>query len=185
VSSLLSVQADGLPPGVMQAALLDSVGRVRSMALVHQQLYALDSLARIDLRRYVDELAPGLARAFRPETRLRTEGEGIEVSAEVAVPLGLIVNELVSNALKHAFPASAAAEARPDEPWDIRVTIRRGELGLVLHVDDHGPGFSAEVPQRSGSLGLTLIRSLVRQLRGRFVVRSDGGARVEVHVPLG
>lgn len=183
VSSLLTVQADLVPPGPIRAALLDSVGRVRSMALVHQLLYSLDSLARVDLKSYIQELAPGLARALRPEVLLRVEGQAIEVSPEVAVPLGLILNELISNALKHAMPLSDGAPLPSDEPWNLRVSVGPGELGVVLRVEDHGPGMPEELPESSGSLGMILIRSLVRQLRGQLVVRNERGARIEVRAP--
>ncbi len=179
VSSLLSLQVDGMIDAQARAALDDTVLRVRSMALVHQQLYNSTRMASIRLGDYASSLCLQLQGALAPRAQLRVHSEPVEVEVEVdvAVPCGLILNELVTNAIKHGCGSDGSCQ--------IDVTVRPTDAGFELVVTDRGPGFAADAlaPAVARSLGMTLVRTLARQLRARLTFGSDGGARVTVEVP--
>ena len=182
ISSLLDLQSAYVEDVVMQAILQDSRGRVRSMALVHEQLYGSLDLARIDLQGYLQDLVGYLRRAYHQQAggvQLHIEvEESLLLDVESAVPLGLIVNELVSNALKHAFPDGRSGEVR------IQVWLPEKDQ-VCLIVQDDGIGFPQEIDiHRSPSLGLTIITTLVEQLRGQIDLRQQGGTCFEFYFPL-
>ena len=182
ISSLLDLQSAYIEDAAMQAMLQDSRSRVRSMALVHEQLYGSLDLARIDLQGYLQDLVGYLRRAYNQQVggvQLRVEvEESLLLDVETAVPLGLIVNELVSNALKHAFPDGRSGEVR------IQVWLPEKEQACLI-VQDDGIGFPQEIDiHRSPSLGLTIITTLVEQLRGQIDLRQQDGTCFEFYFPL-
>ena len=173
ISSLLQLQVDRVPAGEARGALEESVHRVRSMALIHQQLYGAASLERVDLAIYAEQLSEPLRRALAPNARLKLVAPSIEVTVEHAVPFGLTLNELLTNAFKYGIPA----EGSPDAPFDVLLTLECEDGLLHLTVRDRGPGLPAGFEVEQGaSLGLLLVRTLTRQLRGTFVAFNDGGA---------
>jgi PAS domain S-box-containing protein len=174
ISSLLFLQLDQLSAPDARALLTDSVQRVQSIALIHQLLYGSVSLERIDIAEYARTLAESLRNALAPETRFRFETQPVEVSVDRAAPLGLLLNELLTNAFKYgARPPGERSEVL------VAVQIEEGLLRLVVH--DSGPGLpEAFRLDRSTSLGLQLVRSLTRQLRGTIDARNEGGARFEL-----
>ena len=178
ISSLLMLQVDAMPAaGAM--LLRESLQRVRSMALVHEQLYGAASLDRIDLGDYARELAESLRMSFSPSARIRVDADPLEVRVDAAVPLGLVLNELVTNSLKYGLNPARAGTA-----WDVRVEVQVGEGTVRLAVSDEGPGYPAELDlDKSASLGLQIVRLLAHQLRGSVVFRNAGGARCEVVCP--
>jgi two-component sensor histidine kinase len=151
----------------------DMENRVHSMALVHQILYSTENLARIDFAEYAQALANDILSSHGSpgvSVRLKSELEPIIMSVDLAVPCGLILNELISNAFKHGFPNSAGGE--------IKVTLRSGPEGrCTLCVEDDGVGIPASLDANIGkSLGLKLVRSLTKQIRGAFeLVKIDPG----------
>lgn len=152
---------------------LDMQNRVHSMALVHESLYGAENLARIDFAEYARHLAEDiLASHGNPSVpvRLKTELEPVTMGADLAVPCGLILNELVSNAFKHGFPEGSEGE--------IKLTLCGDADGrYTLCVQDSGVGIPADLDFKSNqSLGLKLVRLLTQQIRGSFeLVRSDPG----------
>ncbi|MFZ9887097.1 MAG: sensor histidine kinase, partial [Myxococcota bacterium] len=185
ISSLLVLQSDQMPTPRAKELLEESVHRIRSMALIHEQLYGVESLERIDLGDYARLLTESLRGAFAPHARVRVEADEVEVNVELAVPLGLILNELITNAFKYGLVRGAAREApsggRTGSECDVIVEVGiEGDL-IRLAVTDSGPGVPPDFnPDRSSTLGLQLIRSLNRQLRGNLAVDSDRGARFVV-----
>ncbi len=179
VSSLLSLQArKSRDPEALQM-FRESQSRVRSIALFHEKLYRSRDLGSVDAREYLRDLVEELARTFDVEGRVehRVEAEALTLGVDVAVPLGLAVNELVSNSLKHAFGGRAAGR--------IEVLLRRSGERAALVVQDDGAG----LPQgfdfaHSPSLGLQLVRSLAEQLGGTLSYASCAGARFELVFPL-
>ncbi len=151
----------------------DMENRVHSMALVHQILYGTENLARINFAEYAQALANDILSSHGSpgvSVRLKSELEPIIMSVDLAVPCGLILNELISNAFKHGFPNSAGGE--------IKVTLRSGPEGrCTLCVEDDGVGIPASLDANIGkSLGLKLVRSLTKQIRGAFeLVKIDPG----------
>ncbi len=156
----------------------DSIARVHSIALIHERLYQSKDLAVIDLPAYLQGLVSELVRAGTSDRRVRAEVEADPVALDIdrCVPLGLIVNELVTNSLKHAFSDGAVAEPQ--------VSVRLHERGssYELSIRDNGRGMGSAA-QREGSLGLLLVSSLVRQLRGQHRESDDGGTHWRVEFP--
>ncbi len=177
ISSLIGLQARKTSNTQAQAMLSQAAKRVEAVALVHRRLYASGEVGFVEIDQYFSGLVEELGRAVdEAGHRIELEAEPIRVETDKAVPLGLIVNELVTNALKYAYPEGTAGV--------VRVGFRRCGVGEVeLAVEDEGIGFSehAEVPRGSGlggvivdamarSIGATLARA--PQARGtRFVLR--------------
>ena len=183
ISSLLMLQADKTSSDDARRALEESAQRVISMALIHQHLYGVESLELIDLSDYARDLARSLRAIFAPRARVLVEGDMIELNIDIAVPVGLILNELVTNALKYGV-ANAQADDAPGQNWDVLVTITATSERVHITVSDRGPGLPADYdPSRSGTLGLELIRALTRQLRASFEATTDGGARFDLDFP--
>jgi PAS domain S-box-containing protein len=175
VSSLLTLQSDGMERGPARDALDETVLRVRSMAYVHQQLYGTENVDGVDFGAYARTLATALQGSLDPRARLAFAVEPVEVAIDVAVPCGLILNELLTNALKHGRSA--------DGTCTLHVDVAPADADLVLVVRDAGPGMP-DTARSSTSLGMQLVRSLTRQLRGRIDFLNDGGSRVTLRVPL-
>lgn len=174
VASLLSLQGRGIDDPRLSEVLADSVARVKAMALVHEQLYRSGDLARIALGSYLRSLMDSLDQAVMASRRgiaLRVEADDTRVSIDTAVPCGLLVNELVTNALKHAFPAGAGGTVVTRFSADADGT-------LTLEVSDNGIGIAEDFDfRRSSSLGLRLVVSLTDQLEGQMSLEGAGGTR--------
>ncbi len=174
VSSLLYMQAARTEHPVAVSALKESRARIKSMALIHERLYQSPNLASVDMGDYTRNLVSDLQHFYRTEensVRLTVRIDQIPLGITQAIPCGLIINELVSNALKHAFPKGKTGE----------VTVRMERQGanrIGLTVSDSGTGFPDNVdPRNSPSLGLTLVNSLVEQLDGTIELdRREGTA---------
>ena len=181
ISSLLNLQAGSVREAEALAGLKESQSRVRSMALVHEQLYQSKDLARVDFSEYIQDLAPALFSAYGGSTdgvTLETKIDDVSLGVDTAIPCGLIVNELVSNSLKHAFPHGSGGE--------IRIELHpRDSKELELRVSDDGVGFPKDVDFRSTeSLGLQLVNTLTDQIGGTIEFQSDGGTRFCITFPV-
>jgi PAS domain S-box-containing protein len=171
ISSLLSLQADRLTDPDAVRLLQDSQDRIRSMALVHERLYAAGNLSRIDMCVYVQTLVEQLLISYRnsPGVQADVHAQPVWLDIDAAIPCGLILNELVSNALKHAFP-----DGRPGR---IVVSLEPLGLGARLSVRDNGVGLPANVrPERADSLGLRLVQALSEQLHASLQIEPGPGA---------
>ena len=174
ISSLLSLQATRVTHPSATDVLTESQNRVRAMALVHETLYRSDDLARVDLSRYLGELCSFLFRSFGVDStrvRLDIDVESVTIALDKTIPCGLVVNEIVSNSLKYAFPGTRSgtvtvrARTRPD-----------GQLTLTLA--DDGIGLPADlVLDHTPSLGLQLVTILAEQLGGQLTVERSPGTR--------
>lgn len=177
VSSLLYLQEDYMtdPKGV--DILRESQNRVKSMALIHEQLYGTADLAKIDFGRYIEGLTANLFDAYGIDPdriRLNVRTGDIALGVDMAVPCGLIINELVSNALKHAF--------LPDASGTIDIAIQTPDTGRIeMVVADDGIGLT-EPPAdaEKKSLGLRLIDTLTAQLDGTLVINTEKGTRFSI-----
>ncbi|HEY6033074.1 MAG TPA: sensor histidine kinase, partial [Kofleriaceae bacterium] len=165
VSSLLNLQASRITDPAVAELFADSRNRVRSMALVHENLYRAGDFSRIPMATHIKALCAQLIRAYHvPDVELVVEAGEMQLDMDRAVTCGLILNELVSNALKHAFP-----EGR-------RGTIRIDAGGNVLRVSDDGIGLPVGLDWgRADSLGIQLVRDLTAQLRGTLTVSRERG----------
>ena len=180
VSGLLRLQADATADPAATAALAESQDRIQALALLHEQLYQGANQTRVDLGAYVRRLVTYLQRAHAGDgTRVRFDLQAPPPSLglDVAIPCGLIVNELVTNALKHAFTGASA----PEHP-QVTITWDDAPTHWALRVSDNGRGATA-AQQASGTLGLRLVHMLARQLRGTVRVdASEQGFSVAVEV---
>jgi two-component sensor histidine kinase/PAS domain-containing protein len=172
ISSLVALQGDSAQNPSVRSILQDVTNRVRSIAIVHEKLYQTSDLARIEFAEYAESLLDYLWRSLgagRAGIRLSKDLAPVSLSVNVAVPCGLILNELVSNALKHAFPGRAAGE--------VLVSLRgNGQGEVTMGVRDDGVG----LPQgfdlgQSRSLGLRLVQMLSKQLRAEVRFESGPG----------
>lgn len=177
VSSLLRLQLRKLPPGAARDALQDCEGRVQSIATFYERLHGGQG-AGVDALTYLRDVArSALDAGAREGVTCEVSGGTFAVHADAAVPCGLIVNELLTNALKHAFPGGRAGHIC------VRTAVEGGRVRV--EVSDDGVGLGPEALARS-SLGLRLVTSLANQLGGRLeAVATDVGARFRVEFPLG
>ncbi|TMB14714.1 MAG: PAS domain S-box protein [Deltaproteobacteria bacterium] len=177
-SSLLRLQAAKIPDAAVRQVLRESQDRIRSMALVHEMLYRSQDLARVDFPQYVRALVPQLFRSYNPGGRIRyrVEIDEIVFGVDLAVPCGLIINELVANALKHAFPG--------DRRGEICVRMRLEQDRYRLSVEDDGIGFPAGLDvSQTGTLGLQLVRTLTEQIGGRLQEKTGQGTAFVIDLP--
>jgi two-component sensor histidine kinase len=181
VSSLLYLQEDAMqdPRGV--EILRESQNRVKSMALIHEQLYGTDDLAKIDFGRYVHSLTASLYDVYGTDPahlRLDIQADDIALGVDMAVPCGLIINELVTNAIKHAFPHGTGGT--------IGINIRMPSAGqMEIVVADDGIGMvSKDAGGKTSSLGLRLINTLTAQLDGTLSVETDEGTRFSIAINI-
>ncbi|MBI2394139.1 MAG: PAS domain S-box protein [Deltaproteobacteria bacterium] len=174
ISSLFSLQRERTQSAELKALLDESRTRVESIALVHEQLYRSAELAAIDFDEYLRRLLHAIRSSYGAElVDLEVSAKDVVLDVEEAVPCALIVCELVSNSLKHAFDGGRGK---------VRVAARRDERGqCVLEVSDDGRGIPPEFEwKRARSLGLRLVQGLARQLRGVVELDRGGGTRFSV-----
>jgi two-component sensor histidine kinase/CheY-like chemotaxis protein len=182
VSSLLRLQSEKMPWKEARDLIEESVLRVQSMALIHQHLYGVDSLDRVDLGDYARVLSESLRSLLAPSVRLQIDAMSATVALHEAIPTGLILNELLTNAFKYGvpkagFPAAHTDGGRAGPGCDVRIEIGRTNGLVRLAVIDSGPGLPAEIsPEKGSSIGLHLIRLLTRQLRGTLRYEGDRGS---------
>ena len=177
ISSLLNLQMPYIKNAQAIELFKESQNRVISMALIHEKLYQSESLARIDLGEYVHSLTDSLFRSYgaaRRAVRLSINVTNITLDIDTVIPCALIINELVSNALKHAFPDSWRQAGGTGE---IRIDLHPNAGNrLVLTVTDNGVGLPERFEvQNCESLGLKLVGVLVKQLRGTLQVGPGDG----------
>lgn len=179
IMSMLDLQQRRSPDPKLQLAFDAAIARIRVIAEAHDRLRIVRKGEAVDMRAYLEQLCHSLVGSVsevRP-IALRVEAAALTLPTEVAVPLGLIVNELVTNALKHAFPG--------EREGLIVVALHRDHDGvLILSVRDDGIGCPSDA---AGGLGSRLIRLLVQQLKGSLVRRatSESGCEVLVTLPFG
>ncbi len=182
IASLLRMQAENFAgddnAARLSDALRESQNRVESMSLIHEQLYQAGNLREVDLAEHAALLANHLMHAYgvnpsgtepaRIQCHLNIER--LPVGVDRAIPAALILNELVSNALKHGFPA--------DRPGSIEIAGGRNPAGIFMEVRDNGVGLAASLPNESReSLGLNIVRVLTRQLRGKFTIENAAAGK--------
>jgi len=181
ISGLLGAQAAAVEEGGAKLSLTQSQQRIHSMALIHDHLYDSENLDRVNFGQYAERLAHELSSAYATNSgpiSLRIEAEEIDLPLDCAVPCGLILNELVTNALKHAFPGRRAGE--------IGIHFARLQAGgLLLSCWDDGIGIPEGIDwQNPSSLGLQIVRILTKQIGGKLsLVRTGGKTAIEIRFP--
>lgn len=177
ITSLLQLQLRGVEDEVARRSLEESRGRVAAMGLLHERLYRAGAPDRVELAGYLQSLVADVVRTRGAEGRVRTSLslESMKVAVDDAIACGLIVHELVANAVTHAFPADATGT--------ISLELRRAGDRTVLRVADDGEGMGGADPEAGSALGLQIVEALVGQLEGDLEVRTVGGTRVTIEFP--
>ncbi|MCQ3980717.1 MAG: histidine kinase, partial [Anaerolineae bacterium] len=180
ISSLLNLQSNYVSDTQALEIFQESQNRVRSMALIHEKLYRSKNLAEIDLGEYVNDLVIYLFRSYKAYGKgitLKIQADDVHLGIDAAVPCGLIINELISNALKHAFPNNYHGE--------ILVELQKNQQQISLCVSDDGIGFPADLDfQNTNSLGLQLVNTLVGQLDGTIELQNGSGTTFKINFAI-
>jgi len=169
ICSLLSLQEKSITDESAKKAILEGKERVKSMGLIHKMLYQNDNFSGIEMNDYVVKLIDGLMDSFgvdHSSMEIDTNFEQVKLDVDSAIPIGLIINELVINAFKYAYN-------NIDTP-KITIKIDKQTEGLVLQIKDNGNGIPEQV-KKSNSFGFKLINSLVRQLNGELTLIAQNG----------
>lgn len=185
VSSLLTLQANGLTDEKAVQALRKGQQRVQAMSLIHQRLYQTDRVTIVNIREYLTDLSESLMQAYGYEPAtfdLQVDVALEELDVDVAMPLGLIVNELITNSFKYAFTHQEHPLLR------IKLDYADGayQPGITLEVQDNGPGIKPADWQKSNnktSFGRRLVTSLTEQLEGKFELTTQNGTLCRLHIP--
>jgi len=163
ISSLLNLQSKYIKDEKTLNIFRESQNRAKSMALIHEKFYGSEDLGKIDFGEYIRNLAAELFHSYAldPKIKLNLNVEDIKLDINTAVPMGLIVNELISNCMKHAFPDEREGE--------IKIYLRTFGEKLMLTVSDNGIGFPEGLDyKKTESLGLQLVQNLVKQIEGKI-----------------
>jgi len=175
ISSLLNLQKYEDAEKDPLELISDSQSRIKTMSIVHELLYRSDKLSEVNLKLYIEKLTYYLFEQFSASKRkikLNTQLEENYINIETAVPCCLIVNELVSNSLKHAFPSGDG---------EITILFRQLNGKYELIVKDNGIGLPSDFdPEKTTTLGLYLVNSLVEQINGTLEVKNDNGAEFKI-----
>jgi len=179
ISSLLNLQSRDIQDEKALRAFDVSQDRIKAMALVHEKLYLSDDLARVDFGEYIKSLAADLGSSYGLGSRdieLKIDVENILLGVDTAIPCGVIVNELVANSLKHAFPG--------DRSGEIAISFREVDGQYDMAFKDDGVGFPEDLDtNRPSSLGLTIVNALIGQLGGTISLSRNGGSEISITFP--
>ena len=177
VSSLLRMQSETVTDKSAIEHLKISEQRVKSMALIHQQLYKTQDLSRINFRDYVNELCMYLYYAYTisaGKVNLSVDVNDINFGIDTALPCGLIINELITNSLKHAFPGDMTGKV------EIKL-FKNAACKNVLTIKDNGIGMKKDFDaDKSGTLGMKLVNTLSEQLEAELEIIHEGGLEVKI-----
>ena len=177
ISGLLQLQSWNIKSQEAKNVLYDSQLRVQSIALVHEMLYESDSLAYIRYDKYINDLLQAISSMYMDtglDVKLDSDVEEIELTINQAIPCSLLLNEIIVNAYKHAFS--------DQKEGSIKVKMRQEMNKILIEVADNGKGMTAEDGEGKGSLGMTLIKTLIKQIDGEYEILPNdcGGTTVNV-----
>ncbi len=179
ISSLLSLQQQAAEHPVTKELLRETRGRVQSMARIHEKLYRTRNVAEVDFGEYVRTVAREILQSYGVRNvGVDVVADDVRLHVDTAIPCGLIINELVTNALKHGFKGGREGT--------ITVELAPQQSGMLhLRVADDGVGFGDAVDYRNArTMGMVIIRSLVAQLSGTVELRTDPGTEFLIRFPL-
>jgi len=179
VKSLISLQSAQLEDSATKDAMIASQNRVQSMGIIHQKLYQGDNLGSVEMKDYFLNLGEGILDTFNAEDKVKIEYamDTLELDVDTAVPIGLIVNELITNSLKYAFPENTKGNI------SISLSKSNPEI-LTLKVVDNGVGKIESLTPKGTGFGSQLIKLLTQQLNGEMTEESENGTTVSFHFKL-
>lgn len=178
ISSLFYLQADRTPNETVRRLLDESRGRIQTIALIHDKLYRSEQLAYIDFGDYLRDLTSSLVSALAaPNVVVHVDAEHVYLDIDRALPCALIINELVSNSIRHGFPGERGGE--------VRIVVTQTESALNLEVSDNGIGFPDDLDFRHvTTLGLQLVTTLAQQMRAEVEPVRGAGTTFRIRMPL-
>ena len=172
VSGLLKLQASQAQEPSTKAALATSGSRVQSMSLVHEMLYQSGNLAKVDMKNYISRLSNYLYEIYGVDSKrihITQDIDELSLKIDTAIPCGLIINEIISNAFKYAFPGGRSGE--------IKISLKTHHATKELTISDNGVGIPASITiEKANSLGLRLICNLTKQLGGKIALHRENGS---------
>ena len=173
ISSLLQLQSDQINDDSIRLLFKEAKDRIRSMSLVHEKLYSTEHMDTIDLAFFINDLVTNLFRSYginNNRIQFTLEGKNVTLGIDDAVPLALILNELISNSLKHAFPSERKGKI------NIRIEEKQGIITIELA--DNGIGTPANVQiNNTKTLGLKIVQALTEQINGSIELARNSGTR--------
>lgn len=177
VSALLSLQISGAREPQLRSALSEARNRIAVVAAMHQRLYSTSEHDRVDFGEYMTDMATETLESLGATERITLSTDvaaGVVVLLNQAVPLALVVSELVTNAIKYAFP--------DDQPGTLHLALHREGAGMRIAIADDGVGLPADFdPQQASGLGMRIVTALIRQVRGALTIaRQERGTRFEI-----
>jgi len=176
ISALLTLQSKHLEDDKAISALEEGKGRVNSMALIHQDLYQHDNLKGVDAKEYIEKLTADLTSTYQvanKDIQLEADIDSIVLDVDTMIPLGLVLNELISNSIKYAFEKK--------ENGIIKITLKERDTQLFLEIQDDGQGVDPTILE-SKSFGYSLVRSFARRLDAKLSVDNEDGLRVRMDI---
>lgn len=184
ISSLLNLQSRYIKDKKTLDIFRESQNRAKSMALIHEKLYNSSDLKRINFGEYIRTLTIDLFRTYVHDSsliKLNMDVEDIMLDINTAVPLGLIVNELVSNFMKHAFPATYDRGPANGMNGEINVNFKSDGEDFILIVSDNGIGLPEKLDfKNTDTLGLRIVNSLTDQIHGNIQLKKDNGTEFKI-----
>lgn len=179
ISSLLHLQSKYIEDPTALKAVSEGRNRVNAMSLIHQNLYGKENLATMDVGYYLEKLSEALFHSYninRSRIELITQVDPVTVDIDILIPLGLIINELISNSLKHAFPGERKGQ--------IVVQLHQDAANLILEIKDNGVGLSAQSDQvRTDSFGMEIVRAFTQKLKGKLEIKNHSGLSTRLIIP--
>jgi two-component sensor histidine kinase len=176
ISSMLDLQSQSLKDEKATAIIKEGIQRVQSMAFIHQNLYQGNAVNSVNMHEYIKMLSNHLFQTYNIRTdkiRFHTQIEDLKLHTDTAIPLGMILNELISNSLKYAF--------KEKETGDIWVTMKKSDNELLLQVKDNGVGLPVDFnPENSSSFGYEIIKAFSQKLKARMNIDGNNGTDVQI-----
>ena len=176
ISSMFNLQARHVQDKQALNVLMEGKNRIHSMALVHQKLYQEDNLTGVNMRDYLNNLLDSLKHSFKVEkdkVKVEADIDELELDIDTAMPIGLLVNELITNTFKYAF--------EPDEEGLVNLSLHKEGQTLILEVRDNGRGFSEEsIGENAEKFGFKLMKSLAEKLGGNLEVNNAKGVSIRL-----
>lgn len=180
ISSLLSLQSQTITDETAHSAILEGRNRVKSMALIHQNLYQDENLSGVNAAEYISKLTENLFSSYRVDhdnIQFQHQVAPVSLDVDTIIPIGLILNELISNALKYAFPDGRKGI--------LEVQLEQLEEGIKLSVKDNGVGVEKEIldKKQSTSMGYRIVNAFVKKLKAVMTVDHQEGTKVDILIP--
>lgn len=179
IIALFNFQKDSTESEETKTALNEAKNRVLSIAMVHEQLYKKDNLSQINLKKYISELVREVLRSHPTltNTLIKESLEDVNLDITRTIPVGLIINEIITNSLKHGFNNAKHAP-------EITIQLHTKDNWIHITLNDNGSGFPENIEKNKNSLGISLMESLTEQIDGKLELCNSNGAQVKLSLPV-